>query len=107
MSRLAIRAPWMEPRPPTTTTTNKSMIMVEAMAGLVIRYGPPITPAKPASQAPIPNSSRKTSGTLKPKALTMRMLATAARTMIPALVLNRTKNIRMKTSTETARMNRR
>ena len=42
--------------------------------------------ANPASQAPTPKRSRNTMGTLKPRASTMSLFATAARTMMPALV---------------------
>ena len=49
-----------------------------AMPGSVTKALPPITPAKPASAAPPPNTSMNTRGTLWPKASTVSGCVSAA-----------------------------
>ena len=57
--------------PPTTTTTKMIEPTTAAIAGSVTKVMPPITPARPASAQPLPNTSMNTRGTLWPSASTI------------------------------------
>ena len=57
--------------PPTTATTNTIGPTEAAMEGSVTKATPPITPARPASAQPPPNTSMNTRGTLWPSASTI------------------------------------
>ena len=74
----ARNAPANEPMPPTTTTTKMMEPTVAAMPGSVTNALPPITPAKPASAAPPPNTSMNTRGTLWPRVSTVSGWVSAA-----------------------------
>jgi len=52
----AIKAPAREPRPPTTTTTNESMITSLLMLGDKDKNGAATTPARPARAVPRPTT---------------------------------------------------
>ena len=64
--------------PPTTTTTKMTDPTVAAMAGSVKKVLPPITPARPASAEPAPNTIMNTRGTLCPSASTASGCVSAA-----------------------------
>src|SRR5574341_690489 len=73
-----MNAPVSEPMPPNTTTTNTMVPTAAAMPGSVTKALPPITPARPASAAPPPNTSMNTRGTLWPSASTVAGCVSAA-----------------------------
>ena len=64
--------------PPTTTTTKMMEPTVAAIDGSVTKVMPPITPARPASAQPLPNTSMKTKGTLCPSDSTASGCVSAA-----------------------------
>src|ERR1700734_485683 len=64
ISSEAINAPGSEPRPPTTTTTNRIGPSNPAMFDCVTSAGPAITPATAASAVPTPNTIMKIRPTL-------------------------------------------
>ncbi|MNN74662.1 hypothetical protein D3C81_1908870 [compost metagenome] len=73
-----MKAPTSDPMPPTTATTNTIDPTAAAIDGSVIKALPPITPARPASAAPPPNTIMNTRGTLWPSASTISGWVSAA-----------------------------
>src|SRR5258706_12260715 len=66
IKREARNAPFSEPNPPTTTTTNRIGPRRAAIVACVTSAGPAITPAIAAKAAPRANTLIKTKGTLGP-----------------------------------------
>ncbi|GLR93590.1 hypothetical protein ACVIU7_000227 [Bradyrhizobium liaoningense] len=71
MTSEATKAPGKEPRPPNTMTTNRIGPSAAAMSDCVTSAGPAMTPARPASALPTPNTTMNTRPTLWPRCPTM------------------------------------
>ena len=83
----ATKAPAREPSPPTTMTTKRIGPSSAAIEGCVTSAGPAITPARPASAAPAPNTSIKIRGTSWPSMATISGWVSAAWMTRPTRVL--------------------
>ena len=105
MSSEATNAPVSEPRPPMTTTTKTMLPSAWAIPGKVPSTGPAMTPARPASAAPIPNTTMKTRGTLWPSIATMPGCVSDAWMISPARVRVRMARRKAKIATDTSSMN--
>ena len=87
----ATTAPQRLPNPPVTVTMKQSVKKSKPMPELILRKGAAMTPAKPASQEPIPMTSRNIKGVFVPNASAISRSETIARTVIPKRVFIRMK----------------
>ena len=78
-----MKAPDSEPRPPTTTTTNESMITSLLIEGDSDRKGADTTPASPASAVPRPTTPAESASVLTPCMAVVVGSVLAARTNRP------------------------
>ena len=90
MIKEATKAPFIDPKPPVTTTTKTIGPSKSAIEGSVPITLPAITPAKPAKPHPKPKTLLKTLGTLCPKAATISGLVSDALIIRPVLVFDNT-----------------
>ncbi len=87
ISSAARKAPGIEPRPPTTVTTNASAMIARSMPRLAGSCGSCSAPASPARNAPSANTAVNSARSLMPSAPAMTRFSVAARTSIPKRVL--------------------
>ena len=85
-SRAATKAPRIEPMPPMTITTKARIRIWSPMPGSTDRIGATMTPAKPASMAPKPNTIMNRRLMSTPSAETIGALVAPARTSMPTRV---------------------
>src|SRR2546423_314692 len=93
-SRLARKAPFTLPRPPTVTTTKARSATSKSAPGKRPSSGPPSTPPSAASAAPMPNTTVKTSGMLMPMPRTISSSSIPARMIAPKRVRSRNNQSR-------------
>lgn len=84
--RPATKAPRTEPTPPMTMTTKVRISTESPMPGSTDRIGATIAPAKPASMAPSPNTTRNSRRMSMPSAATIGPLLAPARSRMPRRV---------------------
>ena len=82
----ATNAPGIEPRPPSTVTTNASAITARSIPRLAGSRGSVSAPARPARRAPSANTAVKSFASSMPSALASTRFSDAARTTSPKRV---------------------
>ncbi len=106
MSSAAMKAPGMEPMPPTTTTTKAAPMVCRSISRLAGSRGSCNAPPRPASIAPSANTEVNSQAWLTPRAATMSRSCVAARTSVPQRVRVSSSHSRPSTAGPTTIRNR-